>query len=468
MINPNVHRDEGHTSMRKPRSSIESYHRKTRQALFWSLWTGLCDILVIIISIIISHRIFQPDIAGPELGALCAAFSTIFVISGAVNGTYSIEGIQEPTVPAIRTMANTFFAALFVILIFFLTKVGASFSRPAFVFASVLIATLTPALKWFSSFVIRDIFGASGFREVVLIDGVEPKSDYECNYNSRIIDATEISRDNFETYQFLADALDGADSLVVYCTPEKRQKWAFILKALDVHSVINIPELSDLGPIELHPRAREIFVTINTGSLTVNQRFAKRIFDISFALFVSLILLPIALLISIFIKIESKGPILFSQERLGRGNRPFRIYKFRTMRVEATDAAANQLTIRDDPRVTKFGRLLRRTSLDEIPQFINVLLGDMSVVGPRPHARNARAGDALYWEVDSSYWHRHVVKPGITGLAQIRGFRGNTFTEGHLKSRLDADLNYVSQWSFMLDLEIILKTFSSLFHKNAF
>ena len=138
------------------------------------------------------------------------------------------------------------------------------------------------------------------------------------------------------------------------------------------------------------------------------------------------------------------------------------------MRAELTDARASVLTARNDVRVTRVGNFIRKTSIDELPQIFNVLFGDMSLVGPRPHAVSARADDALYWEVDHRYWHRHAVKPGLTGLAQIRGFRGATETHSDLANRLHSDLEYVANWSLLGDIKIIFKTFLVLVHENAF
>jgi lipopolysaccharide/colanic/teichoic acid biosynthesis glycosyltransferase len=138
------------------------------------------------------------------------------------------------------------------------------------------------------------------------------------------------------------------------------------------------------------------------------------------------------------------------------------------MRVAQLDRDGVRSTCRDDDRVTRIGRFLRSSSLDELPQFFNVLRGDMSLVGPRPHALGSLAGTALFWEVDQRYWHRHAAKPGLTGLAQVRGFRGSTALSSDLTNRLQADLEYVANWSLRHDLRIILATFGVLVHRNAF
>jgi len=178
--------------------------------------------------------------------------------------------------------------------------------------------------------------------------------------------------------------------------------------------------------------------------------------------------LPLMGLVALAIRIDSPGPILFAQSRVGRGNRLFKMYKFRSMFVDRSDRDGERSTGRDDDRVTRVGRLIRATSLDELPQLFNVLSGAMSIVGPRPHALGSRAEDRLFWDIDPSYWHRHAVKPGLTGLAQVRGYRGATERQEDLKNRLQADLEYLSGWTIWRDIKIIAATFRVLVHRNAF
>jgi Undecaprenyl-phosphate glucose phosphotransferase len=185
---------------------------------------------------------------------------------------------------------------------------------------------------------------------------------------------------------------------------------------------------------------------------------------------VALVLLaPVMLLIAIAIKIDSPGPVLFRQKRYGFNNQLIEVLKFRTMRQDACDANGSNLTIRDDPRVTRFGHFLRRSSLDELPQLINVLRGEMSVVGPRPHAIEAKAADQLYQDVVSGYAARHKMKPGLTGWAQVNGWRGPTTTEEQIVKRVEHDLWYLENWSIYFDMKIIIMTvFVALFGKNAY
>jgi Undecaprenyl-phosphate glucose phosphotransferase len=178
---------------------------------------------------------------------------------------------------------------------------------------------------------------------------------------------------------------------------------------------------------------------------------------------------PLLLLIALAIKLDSPGPIFFRQPREGFNNKPFRVFKFRTMYHNKAEVEAINQVSRDDPRVTRVGRILRRTSLDELPQLINVLQGDMSLVGPRPHAASTRAGGRLFSDVLASYAARHKVKPGITGWAQVCGWRGETDTEEKLVKRFEHDIYYIENWSLGFDFYILFRTIGSvLLLRNAF
>lgn len=185
---------------------------------------------------------------------------------------------------------------------------------------------------------------------------------------------------------------------------------------------------------------------------------SKRIFDIAGAGLALIFFAPLLLGIAAAIKLTSNGPVLFGQYRYGYRNHRFRIYKFRTMYVEQTDRSGTQQTMRGDPRVTPLGRILRRTSLDELPQLFNVIRGDMSLVGPRPHVPGMLAASYLYEDLVPYYFQRHAVRPGITGLAQISGCRGDTIESKSAIDRINYDLEYIETWSVWLDAKILIKT----------
>lgn len=185
---------------------------------------------------------------------------------------------------------------------------------------------------------------------------------------------------------------------------------------------------------------------------------AKRIFDIFFSLIALSLLWPVMIGAAIAVKSTSKGPILFKQKRHGFNNETINVWKFRSMYTEMSDPSAVKAVTRNDPRVTPVGRFLRKSSLDELPQFFNVLAGDLSLVGPRPHAVHAQTGDLKYTEVVEHYFARHKVKPGVTGWAQINGWRGEIDNSDKIKQRTAFDLYYIENWSLLLDLKILFLT----------
>jgi Undecaprenyl-phosphate glucose phosphotransferase len=180
--------------------------------------------------------------------------------------------------------------------------------------------------------------------------------------------------------------------------------------------------------------------------------------------------LPIMLVVAIAIKLDSRGPVFFKQKRYGFNNELIEIYKFRSMYVDQTDAAADKLVTVGDPRVTRVGRIIRKTSLDELPQLLNIVFtGNLSLVGPRPHAMQAKAANRLYDEAVDGYFARHRVKPGLTGWAQIHGWRGETNSQEKIQRRVEHDLYYIENWSILLDLYIVAQTpFALIRTENAY
>ena len=186
--------------------------------------------------------------------------------------------------------------------------------------------------------------------------------------------------------------------------------------------------------------------------------FVKAIMDRAIALAAIIGLSPVMLAVALAVKLESRGPVVFRQKRFGFNNELVEVFKFRSMYTEMGDATAAKLVTRNDARVTRVGRIIRKTSLDELPQLFNVLIGTLSLVGPRPHATQAKAAGTLYDQVVDGYFARHRVKPGITGWAQINGWRGETDTREKLVQRVKHDLEYIDRWSLGFDFYILAKT----------
>ena len=210
---------------------------------------------------------------------------------------------------------------------------------------------------------------------------------------------------------------------------------------------------------------RIVALELQRAPLSTIERIVKRAVDVSLGLLALIFVLPVIVITALAIKLDGKGPVFFLQNRKGFNGRQFVMFKFRTMTVQENGDVVTQAT-RNDPRVTKIGRLLRASSIDELPQLVNVLRGDMSLIGPRPHAI---AHDNYFERLLQDYAFRHHVKPGITGWAQVNGFRGATPSVDQIARRVEMDLWYINNWSLWLDLQILVKTlFEVLRKRNAF
>lgn len=222
--------------------------------------------------------------------------------------------------------------------------------------------------------------------------------------------------------------------------------------------------IADLVARPFLPVSGTVAIEIQRPPLSIFERLQKRCLDVGVALFALVLLTPLLLTVAILIKLDSPGAIIFRQSRRGFNGKPFEIWKFRTMTVCEDGETVKQAT-RRDARITRIGRFLRMTSIDELPQLWNVLRGDMSLVGPRPHAV---AHDNYYDELISKYVYRHHMKPGLTGWAQVNGFRGETPTIDLMEKRVEYDVWYVGNWSIWLDLKIMARTASAVLFQEAY
>ena len=200
------------------------------------------------------------------------------------------------------------------------------------------------------------------------------------------------------------------------------------------------------------------FIDMQDKPITDWDYVLKWVFDKVVASLALLVLSPVMALVALAVKLDSPGPVFFKQNRHGFNNELIKVYKFRSMYTDQSDSNASKLVTKDDDRVTRVGKFIRRTSLDELPQLFNVFKGELSLVGPRPHALQAKAADTVYADVVDGYFARHRVKPGITGWAQISGWRGETDTHEKLQRRIEHDLYYIENWSVLFDLYILAMT----------
>lgn len=267
---------------------------------------------------------------------------------------------------------------------------------------------------------------------------------------------------------------DMVDTVIITLPTAAKARIKAVIRKLQRHpvSIRLLPGsigLEHISPLRLARTEMPGMQLIIVGDRPISELslFIKGAFDRVGASLGLILLAPILLVCAIGIMINSPGPVLFRQKRIGYREREFDIFKFRTM--HAVDQPEKHLTQRNDPRVFKFGSLLRKTSLDELPQLLNVLKGDMSLVGPRPHMPEARAAGLLYFKAVNDYADRHRVKPGITGWAQVNGWRGPTETIEQIERRVEHDVYYIENWSLMFDCIIIVDTiFFGFSGKNAF
>lgn len=279
----------------------------------------------------------------------------------------------------------------------------------------------------------------------------------------------DLAKNNYDQ---LPSAIIEADADEIWiCLPlahsERVREILYALRHVS-RSIRYIPGVEDLRLLNhnIHQVASINMITLSAGPLNGLNSLLKRIEDIVLGVLFLLISLPIMLVVAIGVKLSSHGPVLFKQLRHGVGGREISVYKFRSMIVHKEVGGSVTQATKEDPRLTSFGIFIRRTSLDELPQFWNVIRGQMSIVGPRPHAL---AHNEEYKEQVESYMARHKAKPGITGWAQVNGLRGETDTLDKMKKRVEFDLYYLDNWSVWFDMKVIVMTiFSGLISKNAY
>lgn len=313
------------------------------------------------------------------------------------------------------------------------------------------------------------IIVGSGKAGGLYVDSLSKVSGEEYEIVGRVSDLADSSRDGVKslgTISELSKVLKkrDADEIIISLSDSESLKMADILRILSGYP-IRVRIIPYYSKFVSHKYQISFFNNIpvvdviNDPLDELHWRIIKRIFDIVFSVLIILsVFVWLFPVIALLIKLDSKGPVFFKQERWGKRNKKFILFKFRSMIKNSKDVDKNGKFVqatKNDSRITRVGRFLRKSSIDELPQFFNVLIGDMSVVGPRPHAvpQNMESKDKI-----ENYMLRHLVKPGITGWAQVSGFRGETRTDEQMKRRVELDMFYIENWSFFLDLKIIFMT----------
>jgi polysaccharide biosynthesis protein PslA len=452
-------------SRRDGEPAVAKGKRQLRARFYVALITS--DVAAILLGCLLARLADTPEREGLQVWTLLAAVLPLFLLQAVRN--LCIRTLENWQWGAARAVGALLVAVLITTFAAFLFRRPITGSRALVVLPVLLSGGLLVAFRGILGLWTERLFSGSATSRLLILDRMSvPVPPGTRTLRADRFDLAEEGAAHPDTLDRLARALAGVDEVFVACPPERRAGWAAALKGSTVKGELLVPELDAVGVIGNEHFAGVATVLVSAGGFHFRDRVLKRTLDLAIALPAVFFLAPLLALVAVAIRLDSDGPILFRQKRVGYGNRMFTMFKFRSMRVEMSDSTGARSASRDDDRITGVGRFIRSTSIDELPQLFNILRGEMSFVGPRPHAIGSLAGNQLFWEVDSRYHHRHACKPGLTGLAQVRGFRGATHRREDLIERLNADLEYVNGWSLGRDLMILLATVRVVVHRNAF
>jgi len=417
----------------------------------------------------------------------------IFALVAEIMGTYDVDCHFSLRKAWQRLLGSWMVSGLFLITIGFLLQISEDFSRGWALTWFVTAVTMLAGTRAASTLWIRRLKGQGVFNSRVAIFGASAQGQKLAHYirgNKKL---------TISLVGFFDDRRDGrvpviVDDIPVFGTSDDLV--AMIREGLIDQVIVALPWSAEtrirqvvqklaLTPVRIRlapDLANFAFahrplvllgdlpvITLFERPISGTDAIVKRAEDLILTLVILFFLWPVMLLVALAVKLDSPGPIFFRQPREGFNNTSFNVLKFRSMTYDACETDGIHQATREDQRVTRVGRIIRATSLDELPQLLNVLQGHMSLVGPRPHAPSTRAAGRPFHEVVQTYAARHKVKPGMTGWAQVCGWRGETDTEEKLVKRLEHDLHYIENWSVPFDLYILVRTvFAVLFPRNAF
>ncbi len=428
----------------------------------------LLDGAMLLIGFGLSGLIYLGSVTEPSVWDAAQLLLPLFWTVALLNQTYSVGALVSPMAGLQRAMSALALAVVLMIVLLFLARTSLTVSRFGFGFGFLASLVLLVWARLNFQTRIRHWVGPRALN-LLVIDDAGPRVDLpHCLRIDAQAARISPSLDDPHALHRLATVIRNMDRVIVTCPPERRWAWAMVLKGGQMRGEIVDDEVNELGLLGTSRAEGVGTLVVASGPLGLRSRALKRGLDLAITIPALLVLAVPLLAIAALIHLEDGGPALFLQRRVGRNNHFFSIYKFRSMSHAQSDAGGVQSTRRDDDRVTRIGRFLRKTSIDELPQLLNVLKGEMSLVGPRPHALASQAGERLFWEIDTRYWQRHALKPGMSGLAQIRGFRGATDHEDDLVERLQADLEYVEGWTIVRDIRILFSTLWVVIHDRAY
>ena len=446
------------------------------------------DALVILATGILSGQYYHIEYlktAGnlEQFAASAAVVAALFIALCHSQNLYTLTELLNLRSQIYRITIRWIIVFLFLTAIVFMMKVGSTFSRGIAVTFAVfgLFALIGVRIAWrvylADGLAVRKFSG----RRIALI------ADQSLSVNSDLLElltqhgleparhfVLPAEQSNAKRKEVIAQAIksirgSNIEEVVIGVNLNQWHEFNGLLSELRVLplpvSLVPVGPVSELFKLSSYRIGDTVTIALQQGPRTLSQRFVKRVLDIVFALAGLIAFLPLFLIVAIAIKLDSPGPVLFRQNRRGFNGRSFQIFKFRTMSVQedGEQVVAAQL---NDNRVTRVGKWLRRTSIDELPQLLNVLQGSMSIVGPRPHAL---AHDNKFEKLLDNYAYRHHVKPGLTGWAQVNGYRGEMRTIADIEERVKYDLWYIDNWALSTDFKIIFMTVTELMNgRNAY
>ena len=459
--------DRGDEAYQRAHSGGYAVSKQMRRFQLYAL-LALIDTLSICLAFLLAGLLRRSEVFGANGLHLAYLITPIYLLVALNSNAYGYQVLLNWRQGLSKSLMAFAFSVAAVLFVAFYARSSLEFSRVVYGVGSLMGIGFLVAGRYIFKRVVNKTSDQHLRAELVIVDNCEPVAMGD----ARIIDAAAYGlRPNLRDPKMLdrlGNAVRGADYVLVCCPVEDRAAWSLLLKGTDVQGHVLAPEFDEVGANRLGRYHGQCVMQVASGPLDLRSRILKRAMDLALTIPAIIFLSPLLLLVALAIKIDSRGPVLFRQQRMGRGNRLFFVFKFRSMHLSDCDAEGTQSVARGDNRITRVGRFIRATSIDELPQLFNVLHGNMSLVGPRPHALGSLAGVEHFWEVDQRYWHRHSLKPGITGLAQVRGLRGETRQREDLVRRLQADLEYLNEWTLWRDIMIVVATARVLVHPNAF
>ncbi len=482
---PTFDHDLAGISGRLSASPLHAASRRFDGRLLHGLTAALDFLFLVVLGLAIAAGYAEDQWPMPDLAYVLATLlpALLTVLASNALGVYRPELLRSPLLALPRQIGAWIIVLCAIAVGLFLAKSGAAYSRIwfaawgltgviAFVGLRAGLARCVDAWTRNGRLRQRAVIYGAGATTRELIARLEANPDCDLSilgiFDDRgperdgIIDIAGYPRIGTLAELVACVRTSDIDTIIVTLPVTAEARLGDIFERLSVLPAdIRIPALASrlrLSPSAYTHVGGVPMLAVFDKPITGWSRVVKSVFDRTVAALALLALAPVLATIAAAVKLDSRGPVFFRQKRHGFNNELIDVFKFRSMHIGDLDANAARLVTKGDPRVTPVGRFIRKTSLDELPQLFNVLMGDLSLVGPRPHALQAKAADRLYADVTRHYFARHKVKPGITGWAQINGWRGETDTEEKLEQRVAHDLWYIENWSPLLDLYILAKT----------